>query len=79
MSEDQKPFGFFNEENADDNFILFVVTKILQKYIWDCKLRKTLPLLDDLKNIVTVELKVLTKISIKFRESLQSCTLRALK
>ena len=72
-------FGFFNEENADDNFILFVVTKILQKYIWDCKLRKTLPLLDDLKNIVTVELKVLTKISIKFRESLQSCTLRALK
>ena len=72
-------FGFFNEENADDNFILFVVTKILQKYIWDCKLRKTLPLFDDLKNIVTVELKVLTKISIKFRESLQSCTLRALK
>ena len=72
-------FGFFNEANNDNNFILFVVTKILQKYIWDCKLRKTLPIFQDIQNIVKTELNVMKKISLKFRENLHACNLMALK
>ena len=72
-------FGIFTEENIDNNRILFIVTKISQKYIWDCKLRKSIPLLDDLKNIVKSEVQILRKISITFNDSLQSCSLLSLK
>ena len=72
-------FGIFTEENIDNNRILFIVTKISQKYIWDCKLRKSIPLLDDLRNIVKSEVQILRKISINFNDSLQSCSLLSLK
>ena len=72
-------FGIFKEENVDNNKILFIITKISQKYIWDCKLRKTLPALDDLKNIVKSEVQILRKISITFNDCLQSCSLLTLK
>ena len=48
-------FGFFQQATAENNEILFVVTKLLQKYIWDCKLRKTLPVLRDIQLIVLYE------------------------
>ena len=31
-------FGVFNENNLNNNKILFIVTKIFQKYIWDCQI-----------------------------------------
>ena len=72
-------FGYFNMPNIENNTILFIVTKILQKYIWDCKLRKTLSSLEDLKNIIKTEFQVLKKVSKKFKEILTSCDLQALK
>ena len=72
-------FGNFNDPNNDNNEVLFISTKISQKYIWDCKLRKTLPSLEDLKNIIKTEFQVLKKVSKKFKEIVTSCDLQALK
>ena len=61
------------------SFGFLAQTDIVQKYIWDCKLRKHLPIFEDLKNIVKSELITLKKICGKFNDSLQSCSLQSLK
>ena len=72
-------FGFFHEANREDNMVLFIATKIMQKYLWDNKLRKTLPDIEILKNIVKSEIRILKKLSTKFRELLNECSLVSLK
>ena len=64
---------------SENNEILFVVTKLLQKYIWDCKLRKTLPVLRDIQLIVLDEFVIFKKISLKFSSILENSTLNMLK
>ena len=72
-------FGYFKMPNIENNTILFIVTKILQKYIWDCKLRKTLPNQADVRLIVMDEFKILKKVSQKFNMMLELCTLDSIK
>ena len=72
-------FGAFRTGNNDNNTILFLATKILQKYIWDCKLRKTIPGFMDVQLIILDEFNVLKKISKKFNEILIMSTINSLK
>ena len=72
-------FGVFQSENEDNNKILFLATKFLQKYLWDCKLRNTLPRIEDLREIVTEDFRIMKKANNKFRETLEACTINALK
>ena len=72
-------FGAFRTGNNDNNTILFLATKILQKYIWDCKLRKTIPGFLDVQLIILDEFNVLKKISKKFNEILIMSTINSLK
>ena len=71
--------GYFKMYNTANNTILFIVTKILQKYIWDCKLRKTLPNQADVRLNALDEFKILKKVSQKFNMLLELCTLNSLK
>ena len=72
-------FGVFQSENEDNNKILFLATKFLQKYLWDCKLRNTLPRIEDLREIVTEDFRIMKKANNKFWETLEACTINALK
>ena len=72
-------FGVFREANTNNNKILYIVTKLFQKYIWDCKLRNSLPSLRDAKAITLNEITIMKNVSRKFLNVLNDCTLLALK
>ena len=74
-----KVFGFFQALNEENNKILFLATKILQKYISDCKLRNTLPNIIEIRSIVLDQFFMMKKINIKLKDSLESCTINTLK
>ena len=74
-----KVFGFFQALNEENNKILFLATKILQKYIWDCKLRNTLPNIIEISSIVLDKFFMMKKINIKLKDSLESCTINTLE
>ena len=55
----QEFFTVLERDNNCFNSVLFVVTKLFIKYIWDCKLRKCLPSLALLKNLVKSEINII--------------------
>jgi hypothetical protein len=52
----QNYFGTFNMESTAKNVILQLVCALIKKYIWDCKLRFSLPNLDCGKDFLKSEL-----------------------
>jgi exonuclease III len=63
--------GFKLHNNYQIEF-LNVVTKFFKKYLWDCKLRKTLPALNDCKGYVEEEITTAISISKKFLTAYRS-------
>jgi hypothetical protein len=59
----QEYFAIPVRENFNDNLTLFWVSVLIKKYIWDCKMRKTIPVVDNLKSYVYTEFKTMTTIS----------------
>ena len=72
-------FGNFNEINESNNKILFVVTKIVQKYIWDSYLRKSIPNTNEAKELIRVEMRTMGKVSKYFWNIRDECNLQVLK
>ena len=72
-------FGNFNEINESNNKILFVVTKIVQKYIWDSYLRKSIPTTNEAKELIRVEMRTMGKVSKYFWNTRDECNLQVLK
>ena len=72
-------FGTFNEISESNNKILFVVTKILQKYIWDSYLRKCIPNNNEAKELMCVEMRIMGKVSKSFCTVRDECKLMVLK
>ena len=72
-------FGAFQTELAENNTIIFIATKILQKYIWDSKLRKTVPVLRDAQLITLCEFNIFKKVSKKLNDTLDLSTINSLK
>ncbi len=52
----KKIFGVYNLENNSKNIIMQIVAVLIKKYIWDCKVRFTLPDLAEGKEFVKYEL-----------------------
>ncbi len=62
-----------------DNNILLILTKSVQKYIWDSKLRKALPHLDLAIFITKDELRMYSKFSREVRTYIQKCDLAVVR
>jgi len=60
----------FDSENIWKNRTLHVVNLLTKQYIWDCKLRFTLPRYENLKNSVVSDLKRMTKQNRDLKDSL---------
>jgi exonuclease III len=65
-------FGTFKENNNNLNEFLNITTRLFQKYLWDSKIKKCLPALEGLKNFITDEILVMTKVSIIFKRIISS-------
>jgi hypothetical protein len=59
----QEYFAIPVRENLNDNLSIFWVSILIKKYIWDCKMRKTIPVVDNLKTYVYTEFRTMTTIS----------------
>ena len=64
--------GFLKEEEKNQE-ILTIVNCIVKKYIWDCKLRHTLPDLTALKSIFVSDYNVILRTSASVRKKHLSC------
>ena len=56
-------------DNKNKNLVMGVICKMFQKYIWDCKLRHTLPVTWHAKLIIKKEFELLMDCSKKFRQA----------
>jgi Reverse transcriptase (RNA-dependent DNA polymerase) len=52
----RKPNNYYNE-------VLNVASKLFMKFLWDCRLRKTLPFLESLKNFISDEIRTMAKLN----------------
>jgi hypothetical protein len=59
----QELFVKFTKPEKDKNEVLFILTKLFIKYIWDCKVRQTLPVLRCCINQMLTEIECIKKIS----------------
>ena len=59
-------FGVIRSENANRNYSLMIVSLLFKKYIWDCKMRETLPDPDAAIRVITDRIKVMSSCSNKF-------------
>ena len=64
----QEFFVGFNRQNHRNNDALFIVSALLKKYLWDCKLRFTLPNLERGKIFITEQIKILKFVSGKSKQ-----------
>jgi hypothetical protein len=69
----QEYFGFPTRQNNHSNIILYYVSLLIKKYIWDCKQRQVLPSSDWLNEYFFSEFKTMTSISINLRNSVDLC------
>jgi hypothetical protein len=60
-------FTVFRRPNNYLNDSLFVVTLLFKKFLWNCKQRMILPVLDHLKHSIKLEISLLTGISGKMK------------
>ncbi len=63
-----------NTENSNDVKLLLVVYVLIKKYIWDCKLRFTVPVLEDMKAVIISELKRMLRLDSKLLKKFEKCT-----
>jgi len=68
-------FYRFDSNNIDKKNVLFVLSILFKKYIWDCKLRKCLPERLELINFLKIETNCMLKVSMKFREMMRGSDL----
>jgi exonuclease III len=61
-------FGSFRENNNNLNEFLNITTKLFKKFLWDSRVKKCLPALDQLKIFITDEILAMTKVSKKFKK-----------
>jgi len=61
-------FYKFEDPSVDNTKVMFLIALLFKKYIWDCKLRKSLPNFDELRIYIKAEVKCIHKISTKFRK-----------
>jgi hypothetical protein len=62
-------FVVFKRPNNHMNVSLFVITQLFKKFLWNCKQRKILPVLNHLKYSITMEVSLLTGISKKMKNN----------
>ena len=62
-------FGMMTNDNKNKNLVMGVICKIFQKYIWDCKLRHTLPVTWHAKLTIKKEFELLMDCTKKFRQA----------
>jgi len=63
-------FYRFDTENTERKNVLFIMSILFKKYIWDCKLRKCLPERNELIDFIKCETKCLKAISKNFSNML---------
>jgi len=63
-------FYRFEAANSDRKNILFILSILFKKYIWDCKLRKCIPDHAELVDFIKMEIKCLQSLSKNFRAML---------
>ena len=63
-------YTIFKRENSCLNKILFLITKLFMKYIWDCKVRKSMPNLRLLRVYIKSEINIFSKCKRGFNEIL---------
>jgi Reverse transcriptase (RNA-dependent DNA polymerase) len=61
-------FCGFRELNNYHSEFLNIVTKLLKKFLWDSRTRKSLPAFDGLKTFITDEVKTMTKVNKKAKQ-----------
>jgi exonuclease III len=59
-----------NGENGNKNEILVAINHLVMKYLWEVRLRKSLPVPDQLKTYVTGEISLICSISASFNVAL---------
>ena len=64
-------FGI-NDNNETKNLLYNITSAILKKYIWDCKLRFTLPDTEVLKTIFILEIKKIIELNKKVKNFIQN-------
>jgi hypothetical protein len=63
-----------NVDNSNDAKLLQVINVLIKKYIWDCKLRFTVPEIVDLKAVIISELKRMLRLDNKLLKKFERCT-----
>ena len=66
----QELFVKFNTGNCWRDEVFFIISKLVLKYIWECKLRKCLPYLQIALEYINIEISTLNTLNKKFRENL---------
>jgi hypothetical protein len=62
-------FGEFRRNNNNFyNESINILTILLRKYFWDCKVRKNLPMINKAVSFIGDEIKIMGKVSTKFYE-----------
>jgi hypothetical protein len=64
----QEFFVSFNRPDHRKNEALFLLSALVKKYMWDCKQRFSLPNLQNAKNFLREELKIISYCSGKARQ-----------
>jgi len=73
-NEELRRTDFFvrhNFENSQKNLALFVIWSKTRYYIWEQKLRKSLPVYDELVAFLEMEIKLMCRVSTTFRNTWQ--------
>jgi hypothetical protein len=68
----------FEIEDLNKKIVLDILMCLVKKFIWDCKLRFTLPTFDLLRDFCNTEVKHFKRVSKNFASTLEKTTLRAL-
>jgi hypothetical protein len=71
---------FFTSFKTRTNYFIgtmYIITQMFLKFLWDCKIRKILPILEHLKNTIRAEILVIMKVSKKMNTFLRNSNLNA--
>jgi hypothetical protein len=66
-------FGIYIHENENKSRVLTIISKLILKYIWDSKLRFTLPVLAMAKTVIANELRSIIRSNVNFGRIFHSC------
>ena len=59
----QELFVGFTKYTNEKNDLLFYITKLFLKFIWDCKVRKILPNLESCKGFISSEIQCMKRLN----------------